>query len=63
MWARMDIRAGIGTRVGQICTYTSPYPIEKIRYYPYSYHSMRGFPIKTWMNFDSTHKDEFICHP
>jgi len=26
---------GMGTRTGQICT--SPYPIEKVRNFPYSY--------------------------
>jgi len=43
-----NIMAGVGMRMGQICTslYTSPYPIVKVRNfpYPYLYLVIRGIP-------------------
>jgi len=54
MRADMGIMMEIGTR--KICTYQSSYSIEKFWYYPYPYLVNAGFPVKTGMDSDNTHR-------
>jgi len=69
----MDITTGIRTGMGRLCTFLSPYPIEKVKYYlylysysyPYSYQVNAinaGFSIKTKTSSNNTHRNEFIYH-
>ena len=61
----MSIMAGMATR--RICTspYLSPYPVEKVRDFPYSYHPqlIQRFFVKTKTDSNNIHESSLFIIP